>query len=81
MKGVKILLEDTDPNALNKKKLTTDCYLVVRKTGEKDIVRAKKMVDVFDFYYDRCILLSKIDFAGGTRNPKFQEPELEFTSR
>lgn len=77
---VRMLVEDIDPNSLNLKKLTNDCYLVVRKNGRKDIVRAKKMVDVFDFYHDLGISLSKIDFAGGTRNPKFQEPELEFTT-
>jgi hypothetical protein len=74
--SVKILKESVDPNEIHSRNLTTDCYYVRRTNGQTDIARAGKMVDVFDFYYDRGICLERIYHAGGRLNPKFREPNL-----
>ena len=76
MAKVTILKEDVDFKYVRKNTLTNDCKFVLRATGEVDLVRAYKAVDIFDYYYDRFIMLKKIWHAGGTRNPKFQEPEF-----
>jgi hypothetical protein len=34
------------------------------------------MVDIFDHYYDLGIRLKSIDFSGGRRNPRLQDPEM-----
>ena len=75
MAKVTIIKEDIDPKLIKPNTLTNDCKFVLRATGEIDLVRSHKMVDVLDYYYDRFILLKRIWHAGGTRNPKFQEPE------
>lgn len=74
--SVKIVKEDVDPSGIHPRSLTTDCYYVHHKSGQIDIARAGRMVDVFDEYYDRGILLKRIKHAEGRRNPKFQDPEL-----
>jgi hypothetical protein len=73
---MKVLKEDICTADVNPKNLTTDCKFVKRETGEVDLVRAKAMVHVFDYYWDRAIKILKIWHAGGTRNPKFMEPEI-----
>jgi hypothetical protein len=73
---MKILKEDIDLAALKPRNLTNDCKLVRRETGEIDLVRCYKMVTIFDYYWDRGIKILRIWSAGGTRNPKFQEPEI-----
>jgi hypothetical protein len=72
----KILKEDVSPREIHPRDLTTDCFFVHRKHGGIDIARAGKMVEVFDHYHDRGIELVRIEYAGGRRNPKFQEPQL-----
>jgi hypothetical protein len=76
MTKVSILLENIDPTDIEPRRLTNDCKFVQRTTGEIDLVRCHKMVDIFDYYYDRTIKLSRIWHAGGTGNPKFQKPDL-----
>lgn len=71
-----ILKEDVDPSKLNRKTLTNDCKLVRRVNGEIDLVREYSSVRVFDYYWDRGIKILKIWHAGGTRNPKFEQPEF-----
>jgi hypothetical protein len=73
---MKILKEDIDPTTLQPRNLTNDCKLVRRETGEIDLVRSYKAVTIFDYYWDRGIKILRIWNAGGTRNPKFQEPEI-----
>jgi len=73
---MKILKEDIDLASLQPRNLTNDCKLVRRGTGEIDLVRSHKSVSIFDYYWDRAIPILKIWSAGGTRNPKFQEPEI-----
>jgi hypothetical protein len=73
---MKILKEDVAIQDVNPRNLTSDCKFVRRATGEVDIVRAKAMVHVFDYYWDKAICITKIWHTGGTRNPKFMEPEI-----
>jgi hypothetical protein len=73
---MKVLKEDVDIAMLVPKQLTNDCKFVRRATGEIDLVRCYKAVRIFDYYWDRGIKILKIWHSGGTRNPKFQEPEF-----
>jgi hypothetical protein len=70
-----VLAEDIDLANVSNQTLTNDCKFVRRATGEVDIVRCYKSVQVFDYYWDRGIKIVKIWHAGGIRNPKFQDPE------
>lgn len=79
MSRCEVLQEDIDPAILDRKGLTNDCKLVTHQDGQVDIVRCWKAVDIFDYYYDRCIKLKDIRHAGGSKNPKFQQPEIRFT--
>lgn len=72
----KILKDDVDPNEIHPRDLTSDCYYVKHRSGQIDIARAGRMVEVFDLYHDLGIVLQRIDHAGGRLNPKFQEPRL-----
>ena len=71
-----ILREDVDLATLNVRNLTNDCKFVRRVTGEIDLVREYNSVRIFDHYWDRGIKILKIWHSGGTRNPKFQQPEF-----
>jgi hypothetical protein len=71
-----ILKEDVDLANLNVKNLTNDCKFVRRASGEIDLVREYNSVRIFDHYWDRGIKILKIWHSGGTRNPKFQQPEF-----
>jgi hypothetical protein len=71
-----LLREDVDLASLDPKKLTNDCKFVRRANGNIDLVREYSSVRVFDYYWDRGIKILKIWHSGGTRNPKFQEPEF-----
>jgi len=72
---MQVLREDVDLATMNAKTLTNDCKLVRKANGEIDLVREYSSVRVFDHYWDRGIKIEKIWHAGGTRNPKFQQPE------
>ena len=65
-----IHLYDIDPS-----KLMNDCHTVIREDGIVDVVRADKRTDIFDFYWDRNILLHKIEISGGIRNPRRESAE------
>lgn len=73
---MQILKESVDPREINPQNLTSDCKFVHRRTGEIDIVREYSSVRIFDHYWDRGIKIEKIQHSGGTRNPKFQKPEI-----
>jgi len=73
---IRVIAQDVDLRSFNPRNLTTDCYLVSRDDKITDVVKAKKMVDIFDHYHDLGIILTRIDFSGGAKNPKFQEPEI-----
>jgi hypothetical protein len=72
---MKVLKEDVDLAIFDPKNLTNDCKFVHRATGEIDLIRCYKSSKIFDYYWDRGIKILKIEHAGGSRNPKFQEPE------
>jgi hypothetical protein len=75
MSNIRVVAQDVQLWEIDPKKLTTDCYTVIRKDGIVDVVRAGKMVYVFDHYHDLGIRLQKIEHSWGRRNPKFQDPE------
>ena len=76
MTKVKILLEEIDPSAIDSSTLTNDCMFVYLENGRVDMVRAKAMVHVFDTFHDAGFKVKAITHCGGSRNPKFQEPEF-----
>ena len=76
LEKIRVIAQDVLLSEINPKNLTTDCYVVIRKDGVIDVIKARRMVDIFDHYYDLGILLKSIDFSGGRRNPKFQEPDF-----
>ena len=76
LENIRVIAQDVSPSDIDPKKLTNDCYVVVRKDGVMDVIKARRMVDIFDHYYDLGILLKSIDFSGGRRNPKLQDPEM-----
>lgn len=73
---VRVVAQDIQLYEIDPKKLTSDCMTVIRMDGVVDVVRAYKMVDIFDFYYDMDIRLKKIWLSGGVLNPKTQSPCL-----
>ena len=61
----KVFEQDVNPQALNHAEMPTDVHLVEYEVDGKlyvDCVRAHKMVDIFDPYYD------KLKEMGGTLN-------------
>jgi hypothetical protein len=75
MTRMQILREDVDLATLNPRNLTNDCKFVERGNGRIDLVREYNSVRIFDHYWDQGIRIRRIWHAGGTRNPKFQQPE------
>lgn len=73
---VRVVAQDIQLYEIDPSKLTSDCMIVIRMDGIVDIVRAYKMVDIFDFYYDLDVPLKKIQLSGGVLNPKTQSPCL-----
>lgn len=73
---VKVVAQDVQLYEIDPQKLTSDCMTVIRMDGIVDVVRAYKMVDIFDFYYDLDIQLKKILLSGGVLNPKTQSPTM-----
>jgi hypothetical protein len=75
MSKVKVVAEDVNLYDIIPGQLTSDCHTVIRKDGVVDIVRAYKMVDIFDVYYDLGVRIQKVQLSGGTLNPRTQPPE------
>lgn len=71
-----VLRENVDLTDLDSRKLTNDCKLVGRSNGTVDLVKEFSSVRIFDHYWDRGIQIKKIWHAGGSRNPKTQQPEF-----
>ena len=70
-----ILQEKTTLEAANDKSLPNDARLVwytVDGVEKIDLTRCRKVVELFDFYYDKYGqgAVQKIDFGFGTVNPK-----------
>jgi hypothetical protein len=75
MSKVKVVAEDVKLYDIIPGQLTSDCHTVIRKDGTVDVVRAYKMVDIFDVYYDLGVRIQKVQLSGGTLNPRTQSPE------
>ena len=71
-----VLRESVDLTAIDPKKLTNDCKFVHHCGGRIDLVREYSSVRIFDHYWDRGIRVTRIEHAGGHRNPKFEKPEF-----
>lgn len=72
VRTIKTVAEDVDLSELKLSELTTDCHTVHRESGSCDILRASRMVDLFDYYYDLGIPVKKIEVTGGRINPRLQ---------
>ncbi len=78
-----VILEKTTQDKANDRKLPSDAfnvYYVVDGEERLDVTRSSKMVNIFDFYYDRYGKgsIKKIDYGQGTVNPSqwgFKEPQ------
>ncbi len=73
--GCQILLEKTTLEAANDKSFPTDARLIWYIENDKvciDLTRCRKVVNLFDMYYDKYgkNSIQKIDFGYGTVNPK-----------
>ena len=73
--GLQILLEDTELETVKDKSFPTDARIVrYVKDGKNclDLTRGRKVVDIFDFYYDKygSNSVQSIDFGYGSVNPK-----------
>ena len=67
-----VLLERTTTDKADDRKLPSDAFNVTYEVdGEErlDVTRSGKMVNVFDFYYDKYKSVKKIDYGHGTVNP------------
>jgi len=74
--------QDIDPSTLNQSELPTDIHLVEYEVEGKlyvDAIRAYKMSDIFDGYYDKLKPLGgkmiSITSGHGTIKPKLYNPE------
>ena len=81
--GCEILLEKTTLDKTKDKSFPTDARIITYvDNGETfiDLTRCRKVVNLFDMYYDKYGpgALKRIDFGYGTVNPKmwgYQPPE------
>ena len=78
-----VLLEKTTKDKADDRKLPSDAFnvfYVVEGESRLDVTRSGKMVNVFDFYYDKYgkDAIQKIDYGQGTVNPSqygYKQPE------
>ena len=77
-----VILEKTTKDKANDRKLPSDAfevYYVVDGEERLDVTRSGKMVNVFDFYYDKYgSVVKRIDYGQGTVNPSqwgYKQPE------
>ena len=81
--GCEILLENTELEKTKDKSFPTDARIITYVVdGEirMDLTRSRKVVDLFDMYYDKygSGSVQSIDFGYGTVNPKmwgYKPPE------
>ncbi len=73
----KLLIENASEDDVKNPDIPTDSFIVhYKKSGSSkeiiDICRGSKMVDVFDFYYDKHGKgsINKITFSNGKINPR-----------
>ena len=78
-----VILEKTTRDKANDRKLPSDAfnvYYIVDGEDRLDVTRSGKMVNLFDFYYDKYgkESIKKIDYGQGTVNPSqwgYKSPE------
>ena len=77
-----VILEKTTKDKADDRKLPTDAFnvfYVVDGEERLDVTRSGKMVNVFDFYYDKSgSVVKRIDYGHGTVNPSqwgYKTPE------
>ena len=77
-----IILEKTTKEKADDRKLPSDAfevYYVVDGEERLDVTRSGKMVNIFDFYYDKYgNVVKKINYGHGTVNPSqwgYKEPQ------
>ncbi len=76
-----VLLEKTTPEKADDRKLPSDAfnvYYMVDGEERLDVTRSSRMVNVFDFYYDKYGSVKKIDYGHGTVNPSqwgYKQPD------
>ena len=77
-----VILEKTTKEKANDRKLPSDAfevYYVVDGEERLDVTRSGKMVNIFDFYYDKYgNVVKKINYGHGTVNPSqwgYKEPQ------
>ena len=76
-----IILEKTTKDKANDRKLPSDAFNVFYVVGGEerlDVTRSGKMVNIFDFYYDKYGTVKRIDYGQGTVNPSqwgYKQPE------
>ena len=77
-----VILEKTTKDKADDRKLPTDAFnvfYVVDGEERLDVTRSGKMVNVFDFYYDKYgSVVKRIDYGHGTVNPSqwgYKTPE------
>ena len=78
-----VILEKTTRDKANDRKLPSDAinvYYIVDGEDRLDVTRSGKMVNIFDFYYDKYgkESIKKIDYGQGTVNPSqwgYKSPE------
>ena len=77
-----VILEKTTKEKANDRKLPSDAfevYYVVDGEERLDVTRSGKMVNIFDFYYDKYgNVVKKINYGQGTVNPSqwgYKEPQ------
>jgi len=76
LEKIRVIAQDVKLYDIKPQNLTSDCHVVIRKDGIVDVIRAHKMVDIFDHYHDLGIRIQKIELSGGTRNPRLQSSEV-----
>ena len=74
---VTVIKEDVIVDDGLRKQLTSDCHFVHLVDGVIDVVRGSSMVRIFDYYHDKGKRVVKIEYSGGQRNPKLQEPTID----
>ena len=76
-----IILEKTTKEKANDRKLPSDAFnvfYVVDGEERLDVTRSGKMVNIFDFYWDKYGNVKSIDYGHGTVNPTqwgYKKPE------
>lgn len=73
--GCQILLSDTTEAKVKDPSFPTDAYIVFYEENNKsymDLCRTRKLVSLFDMYYDKFgpNSIKKIEFGHGRKNPK-----------